>query len=128
MDEPILYIFLKNVEDLMNAMGVSQTMLATKAGLSQGGVSDLLKNELFVPNPSFTTMDKIAKALGVPLVWLLTDHQKPTTEVGCFPDHEVVVAMLPKTQAVQVRMQDQRYQKDWERRLKQIHTDNDKVR
>lgn len=68
--------FIRNVNKLMKDLDISQTKLAEKAGLSQGGLSDLLQNN--GRSPSLEVCEKISEALGYPLRALLVrDFENP---------------------------------------------------
>ncbi|MCR8920924.1 helix-turn-helix domain-containing protein [Parasutterella secunda] len=64
--------FIKNVNKLMTDFDISQTKLAEKTGLSQGGISDLLQNK--GRSPSLEVCEKISEALGYPLAALLVPN------------------------------------------------------
>jgi transcriptional regulator with XRE-family HTH domain len=58
-----------NIKRLREAQGLSQEELADRAGLHRTYVSQL---ERAVKNATFVSLDKIAKALSVPLADLVT--------------------------------------------------------
>lgn len=72
--------FIRNVNKLMADLEISQTKLAEKTGLSQGGISDLLQNN--GRSPSLEVCEKIAEALGYPLAALLVrDFEYPVVRL-----------------------------------------------
>ena len=66
------YWFIENVKQLMTDLNISQTKLAEKTGLSQGGISDLLLND--GRSPSLKVCEKISEALGYPVAALLVPN------------------------------------------------------
>lgn len=66
------YWFIENVKKLMTDLNISQTKLAEKTGLSQGGISDLLLND--GRSPSLEVCEKISEALGYPVAALLVPN------------------------------------------------------
>ena len=74
------YWFIENVKKLMTDLNISQTKLAERAGLSQGGLSDLLQNN--GRSPSLEVCEKISEALGYPLAALLVrDFEYPVVRL-----------------------------------------------
>lgn len=72
--------FIRNVNKLMADLDISQTKLAEKTGLSQGGISDLLQNK--GRSPSLEVCEKISEALGYPLAALLvSDFEYPVVRL-----------------------------------------------
>lgn len=126
MKKPLGVIFLENIRYLYKKTGANQTTIARRGGFSQGGFSDLLSNPDLYPNPSLDLVERIAKGFGVPAIWLLTDHKRPSQRVECFPGYEVVCGMLPEIEALQVRMMLDRRKRDWEEKLLQLLLESDK--
>lgn len=63
-----------NLRTLRHAKGLSQEAFADEAGLHRTYISDL---ERGARNPTITVVDKIAKALSVPLGRLLDEEDQP---------------------------------------------------
>ena len=103
-------IFVTNILRLLKETDMSKQELAEKAGISLGFLSDLTN---YKANPSLKIMEVIAKALHIPLPWLLesTDLDLESIEVladGEFtqslPDgYERITVVLPKYQAFIVK-------------------------
>lgn len=66
--------FSSNVKDAMKRAAWTQQDLATACGWTQPDVSKLLSCK---SNPTLTTMESVAKALGLPLYQLLMPIRHP---------------------------------------------------
>lgn len=92
------YWFIENVKKLMTDLNISQTKLAERAGLSQGGLSDLLQNN--GRSPSLEVCEKISEALGYPLAALLVrDFEYPVVRLPMAEKEEwlcgVIINRMP---------------------------------
>ncbi|GAQ24256.1 helix-turn-helix domain-containing protein [Tepidanaerobacter syntrophicus] len=67
-----------NIRKIRKSLGISINKLSKLSGLSLGYLSDLENNKSL--NPTKETLDKIAKALGVPTEKLLTNDS--TNEIS----------------------------------------------
>lgn len=68
------------VNELAEAQGMNITQLANKAGMAYSMVYGIWTNK--TKRPALTTLESIAKALGVPLWALFADAPYPPTRVG----------------------------------------------
>lgn len=68
--------FVRNVKAILARQGLNVSELAKLSGISQGGLSDLLSNEKG-RSPSLEYAERIATALGYPLVALISDMEYP---------------------------------------------------
>lgn len=100
-------ILQENIKLLMEASGSTQTEVAKKGQFSQGGLSELLSNDMFYPNPTLDFVERLADGFGVPATWLLTDHKKPSQRIKAFPSHDFVCVMVPEIEALVLRMKNQ---------------------
>lgn len=97
-------IFQENVRELFKRTGFTQMEVAQRGGFSQSGFSELLSYE--DPDPNFTLawVESVAKGLGVPAIWLLTDYAHPARKVDICPGHQVICGILPNLNTLQTRM------------------------
>ena len=66
-----------NVRKLRNARGLSQEELAADAGVDRAYLGGLERRE---GNPTIDSIDKLARALGVPIGALMAEHEQPGPE------------------------------------------------
>lgn len=101
------YWFIRNVNKLMKDLDISQTKLAERAGLSQGGLSDLLQNN--GRSPSLEVCEKISEALGYPLAALLVpDMSYPIIELPSCEKWELRVVINKEISALDCLLNDPR--------------------
>lgn len=68
-------MFTKRMRDARLALGISQRELGRRIELSEEVVSSrVTRYERGTSEPDFATVGKLAKALGVPLAYLLADN------------------------------------------------------
>ncbi|MCU1127909.1 helix-turn-helix transcriptional regulator [Stenotrophomonas maltophilia] len=68
-------MFAKRLKEARLALGISQRELGRRIGLSEEVVSSrITRYELGTSEPDFATASELAKALGVPLAYLLADN------------------------------------------------------
>jgi transcriptional regulator with XRE-family HTH domain len=63
----------EKVTELREKLGISQSELERKAGLSKGTITNW-KNR----TPNMTSIEKVANALGYDVTYFITDDEKPT--------------------------------------------------
>ena len=90
--------FVRNVKAILARQGLNVSELAKLSGISQGGLSDLLSNEKG-RSPSLEYAERIATALGYPLVALISDMEYPPIKCDMSDSIEYVVARLPRVQS-----------------------------
>lgn len=61
-------IFAQNVRRLMAQLGLTHEQVAQRAGMKQPRISEILRGE---KDPRLGTVDRMARALGVPMLTLL---------------------------------------------------------
>jgi transcriptional regulator with XRE-family HTH domain len=66
---PVVSTFARRVRQRRAELGLSQEALAELSGLDRTYISGI---ERGVRNPTLSTAEKLAGALGVPLAWLVT--------------------------------------------------------
>ena len=69
--DSVTKLVMDNVEALIDARSTNPAEVARKAGLNYTAVYDIIKGK--VRSPRVETLDKIAKALGVPIATLFED-------------------------------------------------------
>jgi transcriptional regulator with XRE-family HTH domain len=67
-------ILVRNIEMMMSERGMTPAELTRRAGLNQTGIYDILHRR--VDSPKLSTIKKIAGALEVSVIALLTDGQR----------------------------------------------------
>ena len=68
-------MFTKRLKEARLALGISQRELGRRIGLSEDVVSSrVTRYELGTSEPDFATASKLAKELGVPVAYLLSDN------------------------------------------------------
>lgn len=73
-EEKLRELFSRRLRDLRLAAGISQRTLGRQIGLSEETVSSrVTRYEKGTSEPNFTTANKLAKELGVPLAYLVAD-------------------------------------------------------
>lgn len=105
MESKIAILFINNVRSIIKKNNFTTASIAEKAGVSQGGLSDLLKprtKEQFKDArcPTLDYANRIARALGYPLGALLSDMDYPNEEFPLEPDLRYVSLVLPKGKAM----------------------------
>ncbi len=89
MQEKSSLDFAGRLTHALKHSGVKASHLATKAGVSKGYVSELLKGNK--SSPSIETCKKFSEVLNVPMVWLFDGETKPEDrrmreDAKLFPD------------------------------------------
>lgn len=85
-------IFIQNLKMLRKSKKISQLQLAEKAGLSSGIIGEI---ETGNRNPTLTTINKIARALEVPVKQLFYDGYDTIPERG-YSDKEEIRVLVHK--------------------------------
>ena len=68
-------MFTKRLKEARLAMDISQRELGRRIGLSEEVVSSrITRYDLGTSDPEFETVSKLARALGVPMAYLLADN------------------------------------------------------
>ena len=91
--------FIQNVKEILKRQGMSETELAKRAGISQGGLNDFLNNDNG-RSPGLDYAEKIANVLGYPLPALIVPSLEfPSMDWPMDKNWEVSATILPKVLA-----------------------------